>query len=40
MKIVMVTTAMPHPFADTAARWSFLLISELIERGHQVSCLC
>ncbi len=40
MKVVLVTTAMPHPFADTAARWSFLLISDLITRGHQVICLC
>ena len=40
MKVIIVTPAVPHPFADTAARWCFVLIKELISRGHQVVCLC
>jgi glycosyltransferase involved in cell wall biosynthesis len=40
MKIIIVTSAAPHPFADTAARWSFVLIKELLARGHRVTCFC
>jgi polysaccharide biosynthesis protein PslH len=36
MKIIIVTPAVPHPFGDTAARWFYVLISELLGRGHEV----
>jgi polysaccharide biosynthesis protein PslH len=36
MKIIVVTPAMPHPFGDTAARWFYVLITELLARGHEV----
>ena len=36
MKIVIVTPAVPHPFGDTSARWFYVLITELIARGHDV----
>ncbi len=37
MKVIVVTPAAPHPFGDTAARWFYVLIAELVARGHQVS---
>jgi glycosyltransferase involved in cell wall biosynthesis len=40
VKLIVVTSAAPHPFADTAARWSFVLIKELLARGHRVTCFC
>lgn len=36
MKIIVVTPAVPHPFGDTAARWSYVLITELLRRGNEV----
>lgn len=36
MKVIIVTPAVPHPFGDTAARWFYVLISELLGRGHEV----
>ena len=36
MRIVVVTPAVPHPFGDTAARWFYVLITELLARGHDV----
>ena len=36
MKIIVVTPAVPHPFGDTAARWFYVLITELLTRGHDV----
>ena len=39
MKIVVVTPAVPHPFGDTAARWFYVLITELVVRGHEVVAL-
>ncbi len=36
MRIVVVTPAVPHPFGDTAARWFYVLITELAARGHDV----
>ncbi len=36
MKIIIVTPAVPHPFGDTAAKWYYVLIRELLKRGHQV----
>jgi polysaccharide biosynthesis protein PslH len=37
VKVIVVTPAAPHPFGDTAARWFYVLIAELVTRGHQVS---
>ena len=39
MRIVVVTPAVPHPFGDTAARWFYVLITELAARGHEVVAL-
>lgn len=39
MRIVVVTPAVPHPFGDTAARWFYVLITELVARGHEVVAL-
>ncbi len=36
MKVIIVTPAVPHPFGDTAARWFYVLINELLSRGHEV----
>jgi len=39
MKVIIVTPAMPHPFGDTAARWFYVLITELLARGGEVVAL-
>jgi glycosyltransferase involved in cell wall biosynthesis len=39
MKIIVITPAVPHPFGDTAARWFYVLITELLARGHEVVAL-
>jgi glycosyltransferase involved in cell wall biosynthesis len=39
MRVIAVTPAVPHPFGDTAAKWSFVLIRELLKRGHEVVSL-
>jgi len=39
MRVIAVTQAVPHPFGDTAAKWSFVLIRELLKRGHEVVSL-
>ena len=39
MRIIVVTPAVPHPFGDTAARWFYVLLTELAERGHEVVAL-
>lgn len=39
MKIIVVMPAVPHPFGDTAARWFYVLIVELLARGHEVVAL-
>jgi len=36
VRIIVVTPAVPHPFGDTAARWFYVLITELLARGHEV----
>lgn len=36
MRVVIVTPAVPHPFGDTAARWFYVLINELVSRGNEV----
>lgn len=38
MKIIIVLPAAPLPFGDTAARWFYVLLNELLERGHSVAC--
>jgi glycosyltransferase involved in cell wall biosynthesis len=39
VRIVVVTPAVPDPFGDTAARWFYVLITELVARGHDVVAL-
>jgi glycosyltransferase involved in cell wall biosynthesis len=39
LRIIVVTPAVPHPFGDSAARWSYVLITELLLRGHEVVAL-
>ncbi len=39
MRIIVVTPAAPHPFGDTAARWFYVLITELVARDHEVVTL-
>lgn len=39
MRIIVVTPVVPHPFGDTAARWFYVLITELSKRGHEVVAL-
>jgi glycosyltransferase involved in cell wall biosynthesis len=39
VKIIVVTPAVPHPFGDTAGRWFYVLITELLARGHEVVAL-
>jgi glycosyltransferase involved in cell wall biosynthesis len=39
VRIIVVTPAVPHPFGDTAARWFYVLITELVARGHEVVAL-
>ena len=36
VRIIVVTPAVPHPFGDTAARWFYVLITELLSRGNEV----
>jgi hypothetical protein len=36
MRVVIVTPAVPHPFGDTAARWFYVLITELLARGNEI----
>jgi hypothetical protein len=36
VRIIVVTPAVPHPFGDAAARWFYVLITELLARGHEV----
>jgi len=39
MRVVIVTPAVPHPFGDTAGRWFYVLITELLARGNEVVAL-
>jgi polysaccharide biosynthesis protein PslH len=39
VRIIVVTPAVPHPFGDTAARWFYVLITELLARGHEIVAL-
>ena len=37
-RIVMVTLEPPAPFGNAAARWYYVLLRELVARGHHVTC--
>jgi glycosyltransferase involved in cell wall biosynthesis len=39
MRIIVITPVVPHPFGDTAARWFYVLITELLAREHEVVTL-
>ena len=39
MRIVIVVPAVPRPFGDTAARWFYVLVKQLLAHGHDVACL-
>lgn len=39
MKIVLVMTDPPLPFGNAAARWYYVLLRELVARGHEVVTL-
>lgn len=39
MKILVVTIEPPLPFSSAAAKWYYVLIHELQQRGHDVTCL-
>jgi glycosyltransferase involved in cell wall biosynthesis len=39
VRIIVVTPAVPHPFGNTSARWFYVLITELLARGHEVVAL-
>jgi len=39
LRIIVVTPAVPHPFGNSAARWFYVLITELLARGHEVAAL-
>jgi glycosyltransferase involved in cell wall biosynthesis len=39
MRVVIVTPVVPDPFGDTAARWFYVLITELLARGNEVVAL-
>src|SRR5262245_19329373 len=36
-KVVLITLEAPIPFGGAAARWYYILLNQLIERGHDVS---
>ncbi|MFZ4713419.1 MAG: glycosyltransferase family 4 protein [Bacteriovoracaceae bacterium] len=38
MKILLVTIEPPLPFSTAAAKWFYVLITELEKRGHEVVC--
>lgn len=38
LRIVVVTQHAPDPFGNSAARWYYVLLKGLSERGHHVSC--
>jgi glycosyltransferase involved in cell wall biosynthesis len=39
MKVIVVAPSVPHPFGNTAARWFYVLITELLARGNDVVAL-
>ena len=39
MNVVAVFPAVPQPFGDTAARWFYVLVKELLQRGFRISSL-
>lgn len=38
LRIVLVTPEAPVPFGNAAARWYYVLLRELVARGHRVTC--
>jgi glycosyltransferase involved in cell wall biosynthesis len=38
LKILIITIEPPLPFSSAAAKWFFVLVNDLIARGHQVCC--
>ncbi len=38
LRIVIVLVEAPVPFGNAAARWFYVLLRELVSRGHRVSC--
>jgi len=39
MRVIVVLPAAPHPFGDTAARWFYVLLKDLLARQFDVRCL-
>src|SRR5215217_1442980 len=37
LRIVLVTVEPPLPFGNAAARWFYVLVKGLVERGHRVT---
>ena len=38
LRVVVVTLEAPVPFGNAAARWFYVLVRELVARGHRVTC--
>ncbi len=38
LRIVVVLIEAPVPFGNAAARWFYVLLRELVARGHRVTC--
>ena len=38
LRIVVVMPEAPVPFGNAAARWYYVLVRELVARGHRVTC--
>jgi polysaccharide biosynthesis protein PslH len=38
LRVVVVTVEAPVPFGNAAARWFYVLLRELVARGHRVTC--
>jgi glycosyltransferase involved in cell wall biosynthesis len=38
LRIVLATVEAPVPFGNAAARWFYVLLRELVARGHRVTC--
>jgi glycosyltransferase involved in cell wall biosynthesis len=39
-KIILITLEAPLPFGGAAARWYYILLNQLIARGHDISVFC
>jgi glycosyltransferase involved in cell wall biosynthesis len=38
LRLILVTVEAPVPFGNAAARWFYVLLRELVARGHRVTC--